>query len=175
MLFRSFDDVIVPAENLVGKLNDGWRIANALLGHERLGTSNPQFVLIALDRIKAMARATGVISDPAFEDRLAAASINVTALAALFSHAVELTNEQRSPGPESSIIKIFGSELLQALNELMIEAAGGYGAAERFATADAGEMEVVTPYLYSRRVTIYGGSSEIQRNVVARRVLNLPS
>ena len=85
------DNVVVPAENLVGKLNDGWRIANALLGHERLGTSNPQFALIALDRIKTMARASGVITDPAFRDRLAAASINVTALSALFSHAVELT------------------------------------------------------------------------------------
>src|SRR5882724_13471001 len=85
-----FDDVIVPAENLVGKLNDGWRIANALLGHERLGTSNPQFVLIALDRIKTMARASGIMADPAFQDRLAAASIDATALAALFNHAVEL-------------------------------------------------------------------------------------
>src|SRR5499425_1258574 len=79
-----FDDVIVPAENLVGKLNDGWRIANALLGHERLGTSNPQFALIA----------------------------------------VELTNRERSPGPESSILKIYGTELLQSLNDLLLEAAG---------------------------------------------------
>jgi alkylation response protein AidB-like acyl-CoA dehydrogenase len=94
-----FDDVFVPAQNLVGKLNDGWRIANALLGHERLGTSNPQFALIALERIKTVVRATGVIADPAFRDRLAAASINVTALAALFSHAVELTNPNAASGP----------------------------------------------------------------------------
>src|SRR5204862_246441 len=93
------DDVSVPAENLVGKLNDGWRIANALLGHERLGTSNPQFVLIALDRIKTMARASGIMADPAFQDRLAAASIDATALAALFNHAVELTNNAHSLGP----------------------------------------------------------------------------
>ena len=125
-----FDDVIVPAENLVGKLHDGWRIANALLGHERLGTSNPQFALMALERIKTMARASGIMADPAFQDRLAAASINVTALSAMFSHAVELTNQQQSPGPESSVIKIFGSELLQALNELLIEAAGGHAATE---------------------------------------------
>src|SRR5205085_6735841 len=107
------DDVSVPAENLVGKLNDGWHIANALLGHERLATSNPQFALMALERVKTMAHASGIIADPAFQDRLAAASINVTALAAMFSHAVELTNSERSPGPESSVIKIFGSELLQ--------------------------------------------------------------
>ena len=73
-----------------------------------------------------MARASGIIADPAFQDRLAAASINVTALSALFSHAVELTNQQHSPGPELSVIKIFGSELLQALNELLVEAAGGH-------------------------------------------------
>ena len=126
-----FDGVIVPAENLVGKLNDGWRIANALLVHERLGTSNPQFALSALERIKTMARASGLMADPAFQDRLAAASINVTALAAMFSHAVELTNHGQSPGPEASVVKIFGSELLQSLNELLIEAAGGHATAER--------------------------------------------
>ncbi len=170
-----FDDVVVPAEGLVGKLNDGWRIATALLGHERLATSNPQYALMALERIKTMARASGVMADPAFRDRLAAAGINVTALSALFSHAVELTNQQRSPGPESSIIKIFGSELLQALNELLLEAAGGHAVAEHPVATEFGEVDVATSYFLSRRVTIYGGSSEIQRNVVARRVLNLPS
>jgi hypothetical protein len=170
-----FDNVVVPAENLVGKLNDGWRIANALLGHERLGTSNPQFALMALERIKTMARASGVMADPAFQDRLAAASINIAALSALFSHAVELTNQQRSLGAESSIIKIFGSELLQSLNELLLEAAGGDASVEAPLTTDFGTVDPAVSFLFSRRVTIYGGSSEIQRNVVARRVLQLPA
>ncbi len=170
-----FDDVIVPTENLVGKLNDGWRLANALLGHERIATSNPQYPLMALDRIKTMARASGVMSDPAFQDRLAAASINVTALSALFSHAVELANQKQSPGPESSIIKIFGSELLQSLNELLLEASGGHAVAVDPIATQFGDVDVSASYFQSRRVTIYGGSSEIQRNVVARRVLNLPS
>ena len=169
-----FDNVVVPAENLVGKLNDGWRIANALLGHERLRTSNPQYALSALDRIKTVARASGVITDPAFRDRLAAASINVTALSALFSHAVELTNLQRSPGPEASMIKIFGTELLQSLNDLLIEAAGSQASIEKPITTDSGTVEVSTSFLQVRRATIYGGSSEIQRNIIARRVLNLP-
>jgi alkylation response protein AidB-like acyl-CoA dehydrogenase len=170
-----FDGVVVPAENLVGKLNEGWRIANALLGHERIATSNPQFSLMALERIRTMARASGVIADPAFQDRLAAASINVTALSALFSHAVELANSEKSPGPEASIIKIYGSELLQSLNELLIEAAGGFASADKPIATQFGEVDVATPFLQARRVTIYGGSSEIQRNVVARRVLNLPN
>ena len=170
-----FDDLIVPAENLVGKLNDGWRIANALLGHERLASSNPQFPLMALERIKTMARASGVIADPAFQDRLAAASINVTALSALFSHAVELTNNNQSPGPESSVIKIFASELLQTLNELLVQAAGGHAPTQNPITTNFGVVDIAAPFLQSRRVTIYGGSSEIQRNILARRVLNLPS
>jgi len=170
-----FDNVVVPAGNLVGKLNDGWRIANALLGHERLGTSNPQFVLIALDRIKTMARASGIMADPAFQDRLAAASIDATALAALFNHAVELTNNAHSLGPESSVIKILGSELLQRLNALLIEAAGGHAPAEGLIETNYGAVDVAAPFLQSRRATIYGGSSEIQRNVLARRVLNLPN
>jgi hypothetical protein len=169
-----FDNVVVPVENLVGKLNEGWRIANALLGHERLGTSHPQYALIGLDRIKTMARASGAMADPAFRDRLAAASINVTALSALFSHAVELTNLQRSPGPEASMIKIFGSELLQSLNDLLIEAAGSQASIEKPITTDFGTVDVSTSFLQARRATIYGGSSEIQRNIIARRVLNLP-
>jgi len=169
------DDVIVPAENLVGKLHDGWRIANALLGHERLATSNPQFSLMALERIKTMARTSGIIADPAFQDRLAAASINVMALSALFSHAVELTNQEKSPGPESSVIKIVACELLQALNDLLVEAAGGHASADKPVASNFGEVDVAAAFLQSRRATIYGGSSEIQRNVLARRVLNLPS
>ena len=170
-----FDSVIVPAENLVGKLNDGWRIANALLGHERLGTSNPQFSLAALDSIKSMAQATGVIADPGFQERLAAASIDVMALSAMFSHAVELTNNAKSLGPEASVIKIFGSELLQSLNELLLEASGGHGSAARPVATNFGAIDVAGSFFQSRRVTIYGGSSEIQRNVLARRVLNLPN
>ena len=169
------DDVIVPTGNLVGKLHDGWRIANALLGHERLATSNPQFSLMAIERIKTMARASGIMADPAFQDRLAAASINVAALSAMFSHAVELTNNEHSLGPEASVIKIYGSELLQSLNELLIEAAGGHAAADSPIATDFGAVDAAVPFLFSRRVTIYGGSSEIQRNVLARRVLNLPS
>jgi alkylation response protein AidB-like acyl-CoA dehydrogenase len=130
---------------------------------------------MTIERIKAMARASGIIDDPAFQDRLAAASINVTVLSALFSHAVELAGRKENPGPESSIVKIFGSELLQSLNELLLEAAGGHASTAKPITTDFGEVDVAAPFLQVRRATIYGGSSEIQRNIVARRVLNLPN
>jgi len=130
--------------------------------------------LTALERIRTMARASGIMADAAFQDRLAAASIDVTALEALFNHAVELTNNERNLGPESSVIKIFASELLQRLNDLLIEAAGGHALADTPVATDFGDVDVATSFLVSRRVTIYGGSSEIQRNILARRVLNLP-
>ena len=96
-----FDDVIVPAENLVGKLHDGWRIANALLGHERLATSNPQFALMALERIKTMARASGIIADPA--SRIVSRQpASTSRRCRRCSAMVELTNHEQSPGPESS-------------------------------------------------------------------------
>ena len=88
---------------------------------------------------------------------------------------MELTNNKRSPGPESSVIKIVASELLQTLNELLLEAAGGLAPAQNPLTTNFGVVDVSAPFLQSRRVTIYGGSSEIQRNVLARRVLNLPN
>jgi len=81
---------------------------------------------------------------------------------------------KQSPGPESSIIKIFGSELLQSLNDLLIEAP----AATRLRQTNHDRIrtvEVSASFLQVRRATIYGGSSEIQRNIVARRVLNLPN
>ena len=93
----------------------------------------------------------------------------------MFSHAVELNNQGQSLGPESSMIKIFGSELLQVLNDLLIEAACGHALTDKPIPTDFGAVDVAASFLQSRRVTIYGGSSEIQRNVLARRVLNLPS
>ncbi len=164
----------MPAGNLIGKLNDGWRIANALLGHERIGTSNPQFALIALEAQDHGARLreswpTGVPGSSR------GASINVTAMAALFSHGRGVDEPGAKPWTESSIIKIFGSELLQSLNELLIEAAGGHAPTEHPIATEFGEVEVATPTSRCGARTIYGGSSEIQRNVVARPRLNLPN
>jgi len=169
------DDVVVPAENLVGKLNDGWRVANTLLGHERLAIANPQHALIMMKRIRTMAHASAIMTDPAFRDRLAAADISIVTLGALFSHAVALTNLGRPLGAEASALKIFASELLQRLTDLLVEAAGVHALAVDAIATSSGNVEIAAPFMQSRRATIYGGSSEIQRNVVARRVLKLPS
>ena len=170
-----FDDVRVPVANLIGGLNEGWRVANSLLAHERLGTSNPTICYNALDRIRRIARATGLMDDPAFRDRLARGVREGAALWAMFSHAVSLTNAEQSLGPESSIMKIVSTETIQRVIDLLVEAAGGHGADSGRTATDDGEVDVATLLLQCRRATIYGGSSEIQRNIVAKRVLNLPS
>lgn len=168
------DDVKVPKENLVGPLNGGWKVANDLLAHERLGTSSPQHVLEVLARIDRVAATTGVDQDPVFRDKLAGLRIKATAQAAMFWHAVDLIKSGKPLGPDSSTMKLIATDNLQAATDLLIEAAGPFGAdAGRF-DADGEPVEVTPIFLQSRRATIYGGSSEIQRNVVAKRVLGLP-
>ena len=143
-----FDDVIVPAENLVGKLHDGWRIANALLGHERLGTSNPQF---ALDGARshqddgARVRDHGGSGVPG-SSRGGQHQCHGAVGAVQPCRGARPISEQ-SLGPEASIIKIFGSELLQELNELLIEAAGGHASADDPIVTNFGEVEVAMPFL----------------------------
>ena len=168
------DDVVVPKENLVGPLNGGWQVANDLLAHERLGTSSPQHVLEVVERIKHVAATTGADNDHVFRDKLAALRIRITAQAAMFWHAVDLIANGRALGPSSSTMKLVASDNLQAATDLLVEVAGAHGAdLEQMPTGDD-RTDITRIFLQSRRATIYGGSSEIQRNVLAKRVLGLP-
>ncbi|MGE0629764.1 MAG: acyl-CoA dehydrogenase family protein [Hyphomicrobiaceae bacterium] len=168
------DDVPVPKENLVGDLNGGWKVATALLANERLFTSNPQFSLEVAHRIAALAEANGMARDPAFQDRLAGLQIRITAQAAMFWHAVDLISNGRELGPEGSTMKLVGTANLQEAADLLIETAGASGADWGRVPVAGGDIDVTRIFLQSRRATIYGGSSEIQRNVLAKRVLGLP-
>ncbi len=168
-----FDNVRVPRENVVGAVNDGWRVANALLAQERLQSSNPQKCMTALARLKKAAAASAT-SDPVFRDKLTAAEIEVLALAAAYEHAVALTRTGRPLGPESSFLKLAASELTQQLTALTIEARGSNGVLHETRTGNDGAVHAAIAYLQARRETIFAGSSEIQRNIIAKRVLNLP-
>jgi 3-oxochol-4-en-24-oyl-CoA dehydrogenase len=169
-----FDGVRVPLANVVGEINDGWRIANALLAQERLQSASPQKCLALLTRLKRAAAACGASDDPAFRDKLAAAEVETLALAAAYQQAVDLIRAGRKLGPETSFLKLAGSELTQHLSGLMLEASGTAGAiAGPLATAD-GAVYPAGTFLQTRRETIFAGSSEIQRNIIAKRVLNLP-
>lgn len=168
------DNVVVPRENLVGSLNGGWKVANDLLANERLFTSSPQWSLEVVSRIVRLAEANGSAKDSVFQDKLAALRIKITAQAAMFWHAFDLIANGRTLGPDASTMKLVGTDNLQAATDLLVEVAGAQGAdVERLAAGEDG-VDVTQIFLQSRRATIYGGSSEIQRNVLAKRVLGLP-
>ena len=169
-----FDDVLVPRANLVGEIDDGWRIANALLVHERLGTASPAACYDALERARKLARANGLIDDPAFRDRLAAVELDVAGLAATYSHAVGLVRAGRDLGPDAAVMKIVSTETLQRVVDLVFETAGGEAALSGRIDTPDGPVGVAALMLQCRRATIYGGSSEIMRNIIARRVLGMP-
>lgn len=169
------DGVRVPRGNLVGGVGDGWRIATALLAHERLGTASPAACYDALRRIRAVARANGAIDDAAFRDRLAGAEIEVAGLAAAYSCAAALARAGRALDAGAAVLKIVATETLQQVVDLLYETAGADAAVSgRIETPD-GPVEVAALMLQCRRATIYGGTSEIMRDIVARRVLGLPA
>ena len=169
------DGVRVPIENLVGELHDGWRIANALLAHERLVTANPQLLHDALRRTREAALSSGAMDDSGFRDRLTTIDIEVIAFSAMFAHAAEIANSGGSLGVEASLLKISGTELLQKIADLLAEAAGIHSAMVGPGGAEDSHADAAALLLQTRRATIYGGSSEIQRNIIARRILGLPS
>ena len=169
-----FDDVRIPVTNLVGELNDGWSVAKALLASERIGNANPQLALQCLDKLQRVARATGTINDPVFQDNLNKLELDVLAQSAVFAHAIQQAKAGMDIGAGSSFMKIVATENIQRIADLMFEAAGQHAADVEPMVTDEGPVDVSVLWREVRRITIYAGSSEIQRNITAKRVLGLP-
>ena len=170
-----FDDVRVPSAGLVGKLNDGWNIAKALLSFERLNIGSPRRPQYALRRLEAVARAKGLFSDPGFVDRYIAIKLNLEDLAALYSRFVEQAKRGERLGPEVSMLKICTMETWQRLTELLVEIGDEQGVMPGVQEVAGTQADFLNAFYYARPATIYGGSSEIQRNILAKYVLGLPS
>jgi len=182
------EDVRVPVENLVGQENMGWTYAKKLLEAERSFSANAPRCKVGLDRLKAIAqverlRDRPLIEDPAFAARIAQLEIEFLAHETTVWRVVEEEESGRSSAvPTSSILKVRGGELLQQINQLMVEALGDH-AVPVYPEADyLGEMPadapgpdyapgVVSEFMYRRAITIYGGSNEIQRNIIAGMLL----
>ncbi len=168
-----FDRVVVPRANLLGALNDGWRVANHVLVFERLANGNPRHALAMWHKVRAVAAATGAQDDVGLRDRLAALEMRLLAHLALYRRAVERVKAGTSIDDVAPVMKIVATEILQALTELLLEAGEAHGAPTAFALPDR-TLELAGEYLLARRTTIFGGSNEIQRNIVANRVLGFP-
>ncbi|MDF2901832.1 MAG: pimeloyl-CoA dehydrogenase large subunit, partial [Phenylobacterium sp.] len=179
------DNVKVPVENRIFHENQGWTCAKALLAHERSGIAGVARSKRGLERVREIATTersdTGgpLLADPFFKRKVAELEIDLTALE--FTELRTLAGESsgKGPGPESSILKIKGTEIQQRLNELALEAVGHYGAPY---LRDLGHNANIGPdyaeglagdYFNGRKTSIYGGSNEIQRNIIAKMVLGL--
>ncbi|MGZ5094620.1 MAG: acyl-CoA dehydrogenase family protein [Burkholderiales bacterium] len=170
-----FDDVRVPRDVLVGKLNEGWTVAKALLGFERLNIGSPRRPQYALMRLEMLARAKGLFADTGFLDRFIAIKLDLEDLAALYGRYVEQVKRGEPLGQDVSSLKIWAMESWQRLTELLVEAGAEDGVIEGAHDIVGVEIDFLSPFYYARPATIYGGSSEIQRNIISKYVLELPS
>ena len=179
------DNVKVPVENRIFHENQGWTCAKALLAHERSGIAGIARSKRGLEKLRTMARTErsdaggALLGDAFFRRKVAELEIDLTALE--FTELRTLAGESsgKGPGPESSILKIKGTEIQQRLQELVLEAAGHYGAPflrDLGHNAQVGPdyaVDVAGDMFNGRKTSIFGGSNEIQRNIIAKMVLGL--
>ena len=181
-------DVRVPAENLVGQENMGWTYAKFLLAHERSGIAGVARSKRAVEKLREIAGSELLDGEPLINDfdfarKVSQLEIDLAALE--FTELRTLAGEQagKGPGPESSILKIKGTEIQQRLTELTLEAVGSYGTPLFGSILDAGSNEypvgpeyaqhAASTYFNMRKTSIYGGSNEIQRNIITKMILGL--
>jgi len=169
-----FDNAVAPAENLVGGLNNGWTVAKAVLDFERLGIGSPSRPTIAFNRLTMLAHRLGLFEDAGFLDEFTRLRLNLLDHATLYGRFSDAARRGAELGADVSILKIWGMENFQRISEFMLDRADAHGAAVGRVALDGDAVDVLAPYYMSRLVTIGGGSNEIQRNIIARRVLNLP-
>lgn len=169
------DDVRVPVENLVGEINQGWTIAKALLGHERLFVGSPSLCQHALNQLQELALANGLVNDPVFIDKLTQISLDVSDLEALYAEFALLIKDGKPLGADVALLKIGSTETYTRLSEMIFEAASESAAHQ--GTQQLGDLniDVLSHYYAARPAPIYAGSNEIQRNIIAKHLLGLPS
>jgi alkylation response protein AidB-like acyl-CoA dehydrogenase len=177
-----FDEVQVPVENLVHDEGKGWTVAKYLLGFERMGTGRIALSKRELQRVKelaakAMKDGKPLLDDPRFRDRLTRVEVELMALEITNLRFLDQLRGGRPPGAEVSMLKIKGTEIQQSLTELMMQTAGPFATAYRpvdpEAAFDRFTASLAGRYMNVRKTTIYAGSNEIQRNIIAKMTLGL--
>jgi alkylation response protein AidB-like acyl-CoA dehydrogenase len=173
------ENVRVPLGNLVGKLNDGWTIAKRLLEHERrmiAGSGERQRTDRTLEDIaKAYAgESNDRVADPVLRDRIAQQALDTRAFGLSVRRAAEEAKAGASPGPASAMFKYYGTELNKRRLELTLACAGTQALGWEGESFTADELSVTRQWLRSKANSIEGGTSEVQLNIIAKRVLGLP-
>jgi 3-oxochol-4-en-24-oyl-CoA dehydrogenase len=169
-----FDNVRVPRGNLVGELNRGWDIAKALLGFERLFAGSPKHSQYTLKQLTTLATARGLFADPAFVARYAELQLDAADLSAMYAHFAAIVKRGEALPASVSFLKIWATETHERISMLLAEAAAEYGGGEGAARFDGAEIHVLAPLMNALAGTIFSGTSEIQRGILAKQVLGLP-
>jgi alkylation response protein AidB-like acyl-CoA dehydrogenase len=170
-----FDDVRIPRSNLVGEINQGWTVAKALLGHERIFLGSPALAANAFDMAMQIAREMQLLDNAAVRDALAELGIALSAMRSLYEQACDAAAAGHSLGPEVSILKIAASELTQKISEYAYKISSDFGGVVGDVQIGGFIADLHWQFMLSRPMTVYGGSSEIQRNILAKAVLQLPT
>ena len=181
-----FDNVRVPAENVVGEPGQGWTYAKFLLFHERTSIAGAPQLRRGLRGLvkraeKIFHNASPLSEDPFFKSKVAQIELDLSALEMTELRGLAAEREGKGPGAESSLLKIKGTELQQRLTSLALEAAGHeaipfggpYGFKDQEVSSSKAAQLTAAKYLNFRKVTIYGGTNEIQKNIIAKAVLGL--
>ena len=177
-----FDNVEVPAENLIGEENKGWTYAKHLLSHERTNIADVNRSKRELERLKRIAKAEGMWEDSRFRDEIAKLEVDVVALEMLVLRVLSAEKSGKNSLDIAGLLKIRGSEIQQRYGELMMLAAGPFSLPFIEDAMEAGwqgdfpggapaNAPLASTYFNLRKTTIYGGSNEVQRNIVAQFVL----
>ena len=177
-----FDNVEVPANNLIGEENKGWTYAKHLLSHERTNIADVNRSKRELERLKRIAKAEGVYDDLRFRDEIARLEVDVVALEMLVLRVLSADKSGKNSLDIAGLLKIKGSEIQQRYAELMMLAAGPFslpfiedameaGWQGDFPGGSVADAPLASTYFNLRKTTIYGGSNEVQRNIVAQFVL----
>ena len=170
-----FDNVRVPEANVVGEVDQGWTLAKAVLGHERVIVGAPVISMMSLRQLERLAQSMGAFGDLSFADRFAELRLDLYDLTTLFETFVRKIEAGEEIGPDVSLLKIVATELQARISEEIFRLAGDAG---RIAGAIKLPDMLVDPlaiYAAARVPTIYGGANEVQRNLIAKAVLGLPS
>ena len=177
-----FDNVEVPLANLVGEENQGWTYAKYLLAHERTNIADVNRSKRELERLKRIAKTEGVWEDSRFRDEIAKLEVDIVALEMLVLRVLSAEKSGKNSLDIAGLLKIRGSEIQQRYSELMMQAAGPFalpfieqameaGWQGDFPGGVLGNAPLAAQYFNLRKTTIYGGSNEVQRNIVAQTVL----
>ncbi|NQZ95148.1 MAG: acyl-CoA dehydrogenase family protein [Myxococcales bacterium] len=181
-----FDDVRVPRKNVLGQVNGGWSVAKALLGYERnmiagafgaAGGSSPKrpgSALANLARDYGLGEADGPLDDAAIRNDISQVEMDARAFALTTQRSKDAARAGHKPGPESSLVKLYATELNKRRADLSVRIAGPQGLGWEGAGFDAEEIDRTRSWLRTKGNSIEGGTSEIQLNVIAKRVLGLP-